>query len=284
MENNSILCRGLNNLNSSQPFLYRLDLSYVGTKFSGFQSQADQNAIQDHLEKACKIFFRHSQRVRGASRTDRGVHAEGQVVTIRTHVSFEESRWKLGLNALLPDDIKVRRITPISGDFNPICAAKAKVYRYRLWQGNCDHPMLDKFVWSVYPPIDISILKNEAKDFIGRHDFSSFCNQGSFALTKERRILDLYIEEKGPLINIWVLGDGFLKQMVRIIVGTLVSIAARRLPTGSIPQILSAKSRIAAAQTAPACGLSLVEIFYDDIPTMQEIVQKSQQGFCISLI
>lgn len=263
--------------------LYRLKVVYIGTSFSGYQSQPDDNAVQDHLERAFKTFFRHPQRIKGASRTDRGVHAEGQIITLRTSTPFQERRWKRSLNAILPPEIKVREITPLEMDFHPIRDAVGKVYRYRIWQGNCDHPMVMPFVWSHFPKLDTEILKSVVKDFVGAHDFSSFCNQGTVVKNYEREIFAIEVEVNGPLINIWIMGDGFLKQMVRIMVGTLVDISLGRLPKEAIPGILAAKSRLKASETAPACGLSLVEIFYDTLPSLQEVMEKSRNGYGLAL-
>ena len=135
------------------------------------------------------------------------------------------------------------------------------------------------FVWEVMPRINIDLLIQAAKVLVGEHDFTSFCNSDSSAKTRVRQIFEIFIDVRGPLIEIWVVGGGFLKQMVRIIAGTLIEIATGDLPAESLPGILQARSRDAAGITAPARGLTLVEIFYDEIPPIKELIAKASRGF-----
>lgn len=262
---------------------YRLDLAYIGTPFHGFQSQVTGQAVQDYLERALKTLLKHPVRVRGASRTDTGVHAEMQVATFFTHKPFSK-QWILGLNALTPRELAIKKITPLHEPFDPIRRAKAKAYRYRLWQGKCFNPFLAPFVWEVYPPIDADLLASSAQALVGRHDFAAFCNRDSDARTTVRRILQIKVEQRGPVVDIWFLGEGFLKQMVRIMVGTLVAIARGRMPPDCLPTLLLGNQRRAAAgMTAPAQGLSLVEIFYEEVPDLKELIVKAEQGYCLAV-
>ena len=265
-----------------KPNHYLLKVAYVGTDFCGFQLQPSGPTIQGALERACSTFFRHPVRVVGASRTDSGVHAEGQVAVFRSQVAFEPSRWKRSLNALLPPTVKVRTITPVEHDFDPIRGARAKLYRYRIWQGHCDQPMMSPYVWDVYPPIDPRQLLREAQSIVGTHDFASFCNRDSYAVTTTREVFQVFVSEHGPLVDFWIMGAGFLKQMVRIIVGTLVDICAGRLPTGAIPEIIAAKRRSRAGLTAPAHGLALVDIYYDRVPPIESALDGAARGYCLN--
>jgi tRNA pseudouridine38-40 synthase len=254
-----------------------MDLAYIGTHFTGFQSQSNQNAIQDHLEKALAKMLGHRLRIRGASRTDSGVHAEHQVAVFRTAKPYRAT-WLSGINAHLPDDIRVFALQEVDPEFHPIIDARAKAYRYRLWQGKCFDPFSRPFVWSVHHDIDWDLFAAEAGDIIGRHDFAGFRNVGASSSTTVRTIFAAELHRHGPVQDFWLQGDGFLKQMVRIIVGTLVAVARGKLPRGTMREILQSGDRTKAGLTAPPEGLSLVRIFYDEIPPIASLVEEARRG------
>ena len=261
---------------------YRIDLAYIGTRYSGFQSQTDNNAIQNHVEKALATFFRHPVRIKGASRTDRGVHAEQQVLVFKTSKTFDPKLWRYALNGILPKDIAVLKINPIAASFNPIRHACGKAYRYRMWLGKNPHPFIRDFVWPVLPQLDVERLHNAAQYLVGFHDFTSFCNADSDAKTKTRRIFAITVQQKGPLIDFWIIGEGFLKQMVRTIVGTLYDLSLQdRLE--DLPSILAKQDRKAGGQTAPAKGLSLVAVFYDKVESVEYLTSLSEAGYSFAL-
>ncbi len=245
---------------------YRIDLKYVGTDFHGWQSQPSGRGVQDHVEKALKTILRHDVRVTAASRTDTGVHAEHQVATFKTAESYDEKRWIKSLHGLLPDSVGVTSIKPSPESFHPIYSSKAKAYRYRLWLGAERNPMIAPFCWQMYNDCSVEKIREEAKAIVGRHDFTAFCAADSSAKTKVREVFAVEVHEKGPLVDVWIVGGGFLKQMVRILVGTLVEVGTGRSPPGQILRAVQSKNRDDAGKTAPAQGLSLVEIFYDDVP------------------
>ncbi len=258
---------------------YRLDLKYIGASFQGWQSQTNGSGIQDHLERALGIILRHPTRTIAASRTDSGVHAEHQVAIFRTKMPFDPIRWLKSLNGILPPDIGVTGVTPIAPEFHPIYAARGKAYRYRLWQGATRHPMMCPYVWTMHRNVDIQAMRTAAEYLIGTHDFTSFCALDSSAKTRRRHILEVTIMEHGPLIDIWVIGKGFLKQMVRIIVGTLVEIGLGKRAPEDMQKILLALDRKAAGITAPANGLTLIEIFYEDVLTAAALKERIGMGF-----
>jgi tRNA pseudouridine38-40 synthase len=264
---------------STKPPLYRLDVAYIGTNFPGFQCQSGGTAIQDNIEKALSTFFREPIKVAGASRTDTGVHAEGQVVTFRSDRKFDEHTWLRAFNALTHPDIGIRKIAKVRDDFHPTYGALGKAYRYRIWQGNSRSPFIDPFVWEVIPKIDLDLMRKASHILVGEHDFTSFCNADANAKTRTREIFEIVIDSRGSLMDLWIIGDGFLKQMVRIIAGTLVEIATGRLSNVAMDDILSARNRASAGATAPARGLTLVEIFYERIPSIAEIISKTRDGF-----
>ncbi|MEZ4742435.1 MAG: tRNA pseudouridine(38-40) synthase TruA [Bdellovibrionota bacterium] len=261
---------------------YKIELAYFGKPFVGFQSQPCGNAIQDHLEKALGTFLAQDIRIVGASRTDSGVHAEQQIVTFSTDKPFNKFAWLRGLNALTPKEISIKDISLVDNEFHPIHSAKAKAYRYRVWLGNCWNPFVQPFVWEVIPPIDVQLLTTEASKLVGEYDFTSFCNTDTDIMTKTRKLLEVKIEQKGPLLNFWFIGEGFLKQMVRIIVGTLIDISCGKLET-PIDLIINRQDRRLAGITAPGKGLTLVKVFYNDVAKIDALITESEQGFCQSI-
>lgn len=274
-------------MNDQQPTskeqLYRLDLRYIGTPFQGWQSQTSGSGIQDQVEKALATILRHPTRVVGASRTDSGVHAEHQVATFRTPVTFDEIRWLKSLNGILPPEIGVTGVQPVEPEFHPIYSAQGKAYRYRLWQGASRHPMLTPYVWTLHRDLDRDAMRLAASSLVGTHDFTSFCALDSSAKTRVRHVLEISISDHGPLVDIWVVGKGFLKQMIRIMVGTLVEIGMGKRPPEDMGNILLAKNRDAAGITAPANGLTLIEIFYGDVLTSQTLKNRMGHSFNLNV-
>lgn len=253
---------------------YRIDLSYIGTDYQGWQSQPDGNSIQDYLEKALSTFLRHPVRVIGASRTDSGVHAENQVAIFKSAIPFDEHQWIGRLNGLLPWTIGVKSIKAVNNAFHPIADAVAKTYVYRLRLVPNRNPFCYQYTWTVTDLNDISAMIKESKAFLGRKNFSAFCSVDSSAKTRERTLfeIDFISKDKGEGLEIWVVGDGFLKQMVRTMVGTLVAIGRGRFRGKSVESILASRDRTFAGETAPAKGLSLVDIFYDTRPRLAQII------------
>ena len=258
--------------------LYRIDLRYDGRPYQGWQSQPDGSAVQDHLEKALRTFLRHDVRVTGASRTDSGVHAEHQVATFSSEVPFEARRWLRSLHGLLPETVGITALAPVAAAFHPILSAKGKAYRYRLWLSDLRHPFGAPYAWQVTHALDLDRMRQEAAGFVGTHDFTSFCAADSSAKTKVRTVFEVAILGEGPLVEIWVVGGGFLKQMVRSMVGTLVATGAGRFPAGSVALMLAALDRKAAGQTAPALGLTRVEIFYGEVKAAAALAAARAQG------
>ncbi len=255
-----------------------MDLAYIGSRFTGFQSQKDNNAIQDHLERALAVVLGHGLRVRGASRTDSGVHAEQQVAVFSTHRPYRET-WISGINAHLPVEIRVYRLVPVAQGFHPIRHARAKAYRYRLWKGRCFDPFCLPYVWPVHQATNWGLFAEAACLFVGRHDFAGFRNQGSQSRTTVRTIIAIEVVDHEAMVDVWIQGDGFLKQMVRIIVGTMLAIAYGRKALSSIAEVFASGERVRAGLTAPANGLSLVEIFYEEIPELTTVIARANRGF-----
>ncbi|MDQ3232543.1 MAG: tRNA pseudouridine(38-40) synthase TruA [Pseudobdellovibrionaceae bacterium] len=268
------------------PYLtYRMDLAYIGTAFQGWQSQPGGQTVQDALEKALRTVLRQEDlRIMGASRTDTGVHAEHQVATFRVPAAIPCESILRSLQALVPPTIGVLNLRPWSNDFHPIGSAKSKVYRYRIWLGTPQNPFARPYVWSLHYALDTAALQEAARHFLGRHDFRSFCASDASVVTYDRTIFDVRWVQRGPLLEFYILGDGFLKQMVRSLVGTLVNVGLGKQRPDDIKNILQAQDRRQAGQTAPAHGLSLLRIFYDVMETIPESLISSGSEFGFALL
>lgn len=244
-------------------------MSYVGSGFHGFQSQPCGRAVQDVLEKALATLLRHPVRIRGASRTDSGVHADHQVAVFKTDRPYSP-RWLEGLNALTPRELGIYTLREVPLEFDPIYHSVGKVYRYRLWHGRCYFAHAQPHVWECSAEVDLGHLQKQLTAFEGRHDFAAFCNKDSDAKSTVRRIHQVRAYRQGNLTEIWVSGEGFLKQMVRILVGTAVDVVRGQLGSVSCADLLVPGTlRCAAGMTAPAKGLSLVQVCFDSIPDVE---------------
>lgn len=244
--------------------LYRLDLSYIGTDFFGWQSQVHGKTVQDHIERALEVVLREKIRITGASRTDTGVHAEHQVATFKASREIDCERIKRSLEALLPPTIGISRLELADCGFHPIYHASAKIYRYRLWRGSSPSPFARPFVWHIpgKNALDLRAMEEASSAVVGHHNFRSFCASDSTVSSFDRTIFEVKWLDHGNLLEFFILGDGFLKQMVRTLVGTMVEVGqGKRAPT-SLQEILISQDRRNAGLTAPASGLSLVKIFY----------------------
>ena len=251
--------------------LYRLDMNYLGADYQGFQSQPNGKTVQDHLEKALSVFCRHAVRITAASRTDTGVHAEHQVVTFRSKVDIAPARLVKGLNAMLPKSIRIMNARPVEDSFHPIFNCTGKVYRYTIWRSHGESSFINPISWKLVCDLDLDAMRQATVNLVGRHDFTSFCATDSSAKSKVRTLREIKIVERGPVLELWFLGDGFLKQMVRNLVGSLVAIGRKKISSAQLVDILAAKDRSQAPETAPAEGLCLMSIFYGnnvDIATL----------------
>jgi len=268
---------------SADQYCYRLDLAYVGAQFMGWQSQPNRATVQDHLEAALRTCLREKVSLMGASRTDTGVHAEHQVASFRSSKPIDCFRVLRSLQALVPDTIGIYSLEPCSEDFHPIFQAQAKLYRYRLWQGTAPSPFAKPYVWVLPQTLSVSRMESASLALLGHHDFRSFCASDRTVQTFERTIFDIRWLQHGSLLEFYILGDGFLKQMVRSIVGTLVDVGVGKRTAQDMQGLVLAKDRTRAGQTAPAQGLSLVRIFYESqtsIPT-SSISEKNFLSFTL---
>jgi tRNA pseudouridine38-40 synthase len=255
---------------------FALEISYIGTRFDGWQTQKSGNSIQQHIERAAGIIFRKPCQVIGASRTDAGVHAVAQYAIIDSEYPISEvERLRLSFNAILPDEIKIMRIIHVDGDFHPIRNSYAKLYSYRIWRGRFASPFWAQYSWNVNFELNIANILAEAQSFVGEHDFASFCAVDSSARTTKRTILGMRVTSAGEMIVFEILGIGFLKQMCRSMVGTLVDVGRGKLSPGSVKQLLDLENRAGVGQTAPAQGLCLEKVYFEPIKLDQIPVRVS---------
>lgn len=242
----------------------RLVVEYDGTDLSGWQRQANGPTVQQHLEEALAQLLTHPVQVLGASRTDAGVHARGQVASFRTDRAIPLHGIRRGLNSLLPMSIAIRDASEVPDDFHPRFSATGKHYRYTLLVRADRSPRWRDRAWHHPERLDVAAMRAAATHLIGEHDFSAFRAAGCTAKTPHRRVDAIDLDDGDPeLLVVDVRGNAFLRMMVRIIVGTLTEVGTRRMSPGQVAEILASKDRTRAGITAPAHGLELIEVRYD---------------------
>ena len=242
-----------------------LTIEYDGTRFSGWQSQAGSKnlkTVQGEIENAGKKLFGKKINLIGSGRTDSGVHAQAQVANFKIKSQLPLSTIKRGLNHHLPKDIAVISVKAVKLSFHSRFSAKGKIYRYRIMNRDARSPILHRFsAFSSYD-FDIDAMKKAAKYFIGKKDFKSFQAIDKKKTPSVKTIKKIQIIKNSSLIDIYIHGDGFLYNMVRNIVGTLIDVARGRIAPEAVKEILSKKHRSSAGKTAPAKGLCLLKVVY----------------------
>jgi len=246
------------------PRTLRLTLEYDGTEFEGWQSQgAGHRTVQDVLEAALEQVTGRRCPVAGAGRTDAGVHAEGQVASCRPSTALSPEDLCRALNAVLPLDLAVREVAPVPAGFHARRSARGKLYRYALWNGPVRSPLRERTHWGVRTPLDVGAMRAAAALLVGTHDFAAFQSSGGGTRTSVRTLERLDVEgAPGGEIRVWAGADGFLRHMVRALVGTLVEVGRGRRAPGDLPEVLASGDRARAGPTAPARGLTLVRVEY----------------------
>ena len=241
-----------------------LTLRYDGTAYHGWQVQPNGVTVQQVLQDAVEAVTGVRSGITGCSRTDAGVHADMFCCCFDTASPLRGDKLCSALNYHLPRDVSVYDAREVEEEFHPRYHAKGKRYVYRIWNGNQRHPMYEKYAIWLKKPLDVAHLNTVVQDYVGTHDFAAFCGAGSdLQGTTERTIHSCTVTRQGDLVLFTVEGDGFLYNMVRIMVGTLLEIAAGRMPADGIPAIWEGRDRTAAGPTAPAQALCLEQVFYD---------------------
>lgn len=243
-----------------------LTLRYRGTAYHGWQVQPNGVTVQETLQNAIEAVTGVRSGVIGCSRTDAGVHAEKFCCTFDTESPLRGERLALALNAHLPFDMAVSEAKEVAADFHPRYDARGKRYVYRIWNGRQRNPFYEENAIHIAVPLDNRRMDAAAKAFLGTHDFAPFCAAGSSVEDTVRTVTCCDVSREGDLVTVTVEANGFLYNMVRIMVGTLLDMASGRLAENAIPTIFEQNERDAAGTTAPAKGLTLQDVFYDDLP------------------
>lgn len=241
-----------------------LTLMYDGSHFHGWQMQENAATVQGHLAEALQRILGHKVTIYGCSRTDCGVHANTFCCNFRTEKDTPCEKIKVGVNALIPESIAVLSAEEMPEDFNARFDCKGKEYVYKVWNSRVRNPFLADRALHHPIPIDEKLLDKECKAFIGFHDFSAFCASGTEVQDKRRTVFDFSVSREGDLVLFKVKGDGFLYNMVRIMVGTLLDINSGKIPADTLEDIILSKDRVRAGITAKACGLYLNKVFYNE--------------------
>ncbi|MDE0028409.1 MAG: tRNA pseudouridine(38-40) synthase TruA [Deltaproteobacteria bacterium] len=241
----------------------RLTLEYDGTRYRGWQLQPEGPTVQGALEEALAVLLKEPVRIHGSGRTDAGVHALGQVANFSCPDDRDLGRLRRSLNALTPDDITVKAVEEESPSFEARRDARRRVYEYRLWNHPWRSVFHDRYAWHVMRPLDVDAMRAALPALEGEHDFSSFRAAGCGAATPVRRV---YHNALFPWEDHWVYrieATGYLRHMVRNIVGTLVEVGLGERAAGDLPALIRSRDRKVAGATAPARGLFLVEVHYE---------------------
>jgi len=241
-----------------------LGIEYDGSEFFGWQAQRGQRSVQAELAAAVAKVADERVVVHGAGRTDTGVHALQQVVHFSTSAARSPRQWVLGVNANLPGDVRVQWATPVAEDFDARRSALFRRYRYLLLEANVDSPLLRRRVWRVRDPLHVPSMSAAAVAWLGENDFSSFRAAGCQSRTPMRRLIAVSVARRGRLVAIEFTANAFLHHMVRNFVGALVAIGTGRASVAWAGELLAARDRRLGAQTAPAQGLTLIDVGYPE--------------------
>jgi tRNA pseudouridine38-40 synthase len=242
----------------------RLVIAYDGTDFHGWQTQPGWRTVQEEVEQVLRRVVRHPLLLTGASRTDAGVHARGQVANLLTDCPMPVDNLRRAVKDRLPEDVTLVHAAEVPADFHATRGARAKLYRYAIWNTR-DTPAVEaatRYAWHVWHALDLEAMRAAAADLVGRHDFAAFANKGSPRESTVRTVTRIGVQRRYQRVWIEVEGDGFLYNQVRIMVGTLVEIGRGHWPAARAAEILASCDRGQAGRTAPAHGLCLEWVRY----------------------
>lgn len=242
---------------------YKLTIQYDGSRYKGWQRLGDtKNTIQGKIEQTLTAIIGQSIEIVGCSRTDAGVHALGQVANFKTETLLDEADFLNQLNHQLPRDICVPAMEHVSDRFHARYKAKEKTYLYKIWNEPISNPFMRKFSMHVEEKLDVARMRQAGKHFLGTHDFTAYANAKSKKKSMVRTISAIRMDAHDGFIDIRLTGDGFLYNMARKMVGTLIEVGLGAIEVDAIPHILESKQRAQTGRLADACGLYLEHISY----------------------
>ena len=247
---------------------YRLTIQYDGTDFHGWQMQSDARTVQGELTRALSLLDGGEVVVNGAGRTDAGVHAEAQVASVRLRREMEGERLRAAINGNVARDMRVIAAQTVAEDFHARFSARGKTYCYRVFNERFSSPFWSRYAHTEARPLNLGRMREVAQLFLGEHDWTAFSSAQAEVQTRVRRVTRLDITERrsargrGRLIEIHAGADGFLRYMVRSIAGTLLAAGRGEMDSEAIRRAIETGDRTLVAATAPACGLTLVEVHY----------------------
>jgi tRNA pseudouridine38-40 synthase len=239
-----------------------LTVEYDGTCYGGWQVQPNATTIQQCVEDALAQVVGHPLRIYSSGRTDAGVHARAMQAHFDVETLLPLSAYREGVNRFLPEDIAIREVRQVADDFHARFDAQGKWYRYRIYQGQVRSPLHRLNSWHINSSLNVAAMCQAADYFVGNHDFAAFQATGCAATTTCRTVFSVEVHCHDGQLLIDVRGSGFLKNMVRIMVGTLVDVGRGRLAPDQVGTILKGKQRCEAGLTAPAQGLCLMDVWY----------------------
>jgi len=241
----------------------KLTIQYDGTRYAGWQRQKNAVSIQERIEEAIGEVTGERPVVTGSGRTDAGVHARAQIANFKTHSAIPADKLLLGLNTKLrAGDIVIAGVADASRSFHAQHDARTKVYRYTIVNSNVIDPFMRRYAAKVFHPLDVRRMRRASRDIKGRHDFKAFQAQDGSARDSVRTVTRIRVAKAADVITIDIEADGFLYNMVRNIVGTLVEIGRGRFPVGHIRELCRTKDRRHCGPTMPAKGLCLMRVHY----------------------
>lgn len=241
----------------------KLTISYDGTNYHGWQTQLNKPTIQETIENAIETIIKIPVPLIGSGRTDKGVHALAQIANFKADTNIPEDKIKIALNANLPDDIRIINSKDVHLDFHSRFDSHNKTYFYQIYNDRVSSPFYNNYACFEPSKIDVDKMYEASKLLIGKHDFKGFMAAGSNVKTTERTIFDIKLTKKCNVIRLYINGNGFLYNMVRIIAGTLIDIGKGKKDASCIEYALRSGDRTVLGKTAPPEGLFLKEVNYN---------------------
>lgn len=243
---------------------FKITLAYDGSRYSGWQKQGNTpNTIQGKLEKVLSAMFGSAVEVHGSGRTDAGVHAAAQVANFKVNTKATPEEVCKYLRSYLPQDIGVLQVEEVPERFHARLSAKHKTYRYRVWNSEIPNVFEKKYLYICPEPLDVAAMQACIPYFLGEHDFRAFCSNPDLKKSSVRTIYSMELEQLGHELRLTVNGNGFLYNMVRLLMGTMLEVGKGNRCPEDIPMIFESGARYMAGPMAPACGLCMMEVAYE---------------------